>query len=111
MSLKTDDRANQILHMLLRHGSASIEDLIQELVLGPEIVIQQSEVDARVVGDLPQRHARRSPVGNERPRRIQDGVGDVLAAAGSRLGHRGDARSPAGRLTGWSTGPTVLLVI
>jgi len=31
MSLKTDDRANQILRVLLRHGSASIEDLIQDL--------------------------------------------------------------------------------
>jgi DeoR family transcriptional regulator, aga operon transcriptional repressor len=31
MSLKTDDRANQILRVLLRHGSASIDDLIQEL--------------------------------------------------------------------------------
>ena len=31
MSLKTEDRANQILHVLLRHGRASIDDLIREL--------------------------------------------------------------------------------
>ena len=31
MSVKTEDRANQILHMLLRHGRASIDDLIREL--------------------------------------------------------------------------------
>jgi DeoR family transcriptional regulator, aga operon transcriptional repressor len=31
MSLKTDDRANQILRVLLRHGRASMEDLMQEL--------------------------------------------------------------------------------
>lgn len=31
MSVKTEDRANQILHVLLRHGRASIDDLIREL--------------------------------------------------------------------------------